>query len=62
MQSPLRSYRKEHGVSLAALADQVGMDETHLSRFERGQAGISLQNAIKISRVTGLPVEVLAPA
>ena len=57
MESALRLYRNENQITLRALSEQTGVGETHLSRLERGKAGVSLPNAIKLATVTGLPVE-----
>lgn len=60
MDSPLRRYRVENNVTLSVLAAKAGIGETHLSRLERGKAGVSLSKAIKLAEVTGLPIEEIA--
>ena len=57
MESALRQYRAENGLTLNDLATRTGIGESHLSRLERRKAGISLPNAIKLAEVTGLPVD-----
>ena len=60
MDTPLRQFRRDRKLTLKALADQTGIGPTHLWRLERGEAGVSLANAIKLAEATGLPIEVLA--
>ncbi len=57
MTSPLRDYRKKHGITMAALAAQVGMDEAHLSKLERGLAGVGVHKLVKLTQITGLKAE-----
>lgn len=61
MNSALKAYRKESGITLAKLAADTGIGEAHLSKLERGKAGVSLPNALKLAAATGLPVEAFAP-
>ncbi len=61
METSLRQYRQQHGITLRDLAARVGMKEPHLSRVERGEAGLSVANALKIMAATGLSLEQLAP-
>lgn len=57
---PLRLWRTEHGVTLATLADRVGVTASHLSEVERDLDTPSLDLATKLSRETtngdGVPV------
>jgi transcriptional regulator with XRE-family HTH domain len=61
MTTPLRTYRKRNGLTLKALGELVGMQEPHLSRVERGEAGLSVANARRLMAVTGLSLDDLAP-
>lgn len=59
---PLRRFRNAQSpkLSLKALADQVGLSESQLSRIER-EGTTSLPQAMKLSEITSLPVEAFAP-
>lgn len=61
MDTPLRQFRRARKLTLRELAEQTGMQEPHLSRVERGEAGLSVTNALKIMEATGLTLEQLAP-
>lgn len=61
MDTPLRQFRRDRKLTLRELAEQTGMQEPHLSRVERGEAGLSVANALKIMEATGLSLEQLAP-
>lgn len=54
--TPLRKFRKDQGKTLDDLAPEVGVTAGQLSRIER-QGTESLTTALKLSEVTGLPVE-----
>lgn len=60
MSSALKTYRKSERITLAKLAEETGIGEAHLSKLERGIAGVSLENALKLAGATGLPVEAFA--
>lgn len=60
MDSALKTYRKSKKLTLADLADETGIGVAHLSKLERGIAGVSLDNALRLAGVTGLPVEAFA--
>lgn len=57
MDSALKKYRTDKKVTLAKLAEDTGIGEAHLWKVERGIAGVSLRNALKLVSVTGLPIE-----
>ena len=48
----LRRWRTAHKITLAALADRVGVEPSHLSEIERGKNRPSLQLAAKLSKAT----------
>jgi transcriptional regulator with XRE-family HTH domain len=50
----LRSRRKALGLTLAQMAERVGVTEGQISRIERF-GGASLATAVKLERETGLP-------
>lgn len=60
MDSALKTYRKTEKVTLAKLAEATGIGEAHLSKLERGIAGVSLENALRLASATGLPIESFA--
>ena len=45
----IRGLRQSHGQSLAELARGVGLTESFLSRLERGQTGVTVDNLRKIA-------------
>ena len=51
----LRTVREAKGLSLQAVADEVGIDISHLSRIERGLALPSIPTLVRITRVLRLP-------
>jgi transcriptional regulator with XRE-family HTH domain len=46
--SRLRRVRKEHGLTQAELARQIGIQQSDLSRMEKGEYRVSLDNLFKI--------------
>lgn len=52
----IREARTELGLSIKELAERVGIDTGHLSRAERGLAGIGDEYRISIARELGRPV------
>lgn len=57
----IRKARQEQGLSLETLALRVGMDAGHLSRGERGLAGIGDDYRIRLASALGQRVEDLFP-
>jgi len=51
---PLRAVRKAQGLSLSQVAQRSGVDVGHLSRVERGQAGLSIDTLARLAKVLGL--------
>lgn len=58
---PLRAYRASQSpkIPLRTLAEQIGVTEGQMSRIER-EGTTSLPHAMKLSEITGLPVETFA--
>lgn len=57
----IRSARKERRMTLEALADDVGLSVTFLSRLERGQVACSIGNLLEIAAVLDLaPAQLFA--
>ena len=51
---PLRTVREARGLSLRHAAARARIDPGHLSRVERGQAGLSVDALVRIAGVLGL--------
>lgn len=52
----IKRARKQRALTLAALAEQVGMDKGYLSRIERGQKVPSIASLLKIAETLEIPV------
>ena len=52
--STLRTVRKARGMSLRRVAEEARIDVGHLSRVERGEAGLSLAGLRRLASVLGL--------
>jgi transcriptional regulator with XRE-family HTH domain len=52
----LRELRAERGITLSALAAQVGISAPHLSRLEKGERQPSIGTLLQIARVYGVTV------
>lgn len=49
---PLRAYRRERGISMAALAKIADTSETTVSRLERREHNAPLDLLVRLSRAT----------
>jgi transcriptional regulator with XRE-family HTH domain len=49
----LRTYREENGLTLAQMAEKVGVSEVSMSRYERGDRMPRPEVMRKIGEVTG---------
>jgi transcriptional regulator with XRE-family HTH domain len=60
---PIRVVREARGLSLRAAAHLAGIDPAHLSKVERGEAGLSVDSLARLARVLGLRelAQLLAP-
>ncbi|QPQ54384.1 helix-turn-helix transcriptional regulator [Allosphingosinicella flava] len=45
----IRAERKAQGLSQEALADEAGIDRSHMGKIERGERNVSLLNVIRIA-------------
>ncbi len=52
--SPLRAVRTAQGLGLVRTAREAGLDPAHLSRVERGTAGLSVGSLARLAKVLGL--------
>jgi transcriptional regulator with XRE-family HTH domain len=57
---PLTLWRKEHGLSMQALAEKVECAQSFISQIEAWKRQPSLKTAAKFRRETGLPIEAFA--
>lgn len=53
----LKCIRTKHGMSQAQLAEAVGMKQSMINRIETQNANLTIQNAIKICKLLGEPLE-----
>jgi transcriptional regulator with XRE-family HTH domain len=51
---PLREVREAQGLSVRETARRAGLDPTHLSKVERGQAKLSIESLARLAAVLGL--------
>jgi len=59
MNNQLKKYRLENKLTQQVLADRIGINKTTYSNFETGARNPSLKVALKIQKITGIPVETL---
>lgn len=59
MNNQLKKYRLENKLTQQVLADRIGINKTTYSNFETGARNPSLRAALKIQKITGIPVETL---
>lgn len=60
----IRTYRASQDMTLKELGAAIGMAFTHLSELEREEKGrnLSLSQALRLSKLFGIPLEQLAEA
>jgi transcriptional regulator with XRE-family HTH domain len=51
---PLRAVREARGLGLRQVAEEAGVDPAHLSRVERGQAGLSVESLRRVAQALAL--------
>lgn len=54
---PLRQWRNLRGLKQKAAAEELGLTEPTLSRYEKGRRIPSLAQAAKLSEKTGIPID-----
>lgn len=54
---PLKQWRDERGLKQKAAAEELGLTEPTLSRYEKGRRIPSLAQAAKLSEITGIPID-----
>lgn len=55
----IREVRRQAGVSQAELARRVGLDQSGVSRLERGKRPVTLPTLRAVARALGVPVTAL---
>ena len=60
--SRIKRLRLERGLTLADLADKVGLSEGHMSRVEAGTRGLRFAKLDRLARALGVPVTDLVAA
>lgn len=48
------TWRKLRGLTQAQLADRAGISRDTLSRLERGDGGVSIENLLRVARGLGI--------
>ena len=56
----IRYYRKMRGLNQSELATQSGLDETMISKIEKGTRGVSFAEAIRFAEILQVPLDQLA--
>jgi transcriptional regulator with XRE-family HTH domain len=51
---PLHGVRVARGLSLREAARRAGIDPGHLSKFERGEERLGIDNLLRLARVLGV--------
>lgn len=55
--NPLRQRMQERGVSQNVLARELSISPAHLSRILSGKRRLGIDNAIRIAKILGVPME-----
>lgn len=55
----LKRYRQDHGLTQAELAEQLGVSDKTISKWENGETYPSKRNMMKISETIDVPLEVM---
>ncbi|MFO0847214.1 MAG: helix-turn-helix transcriptional regulator [Gemmataceae bacterium] len=58
----LRAAIRDSGLSNTEIEDQTGVDNSAISRFLRGERGLTLESAAKIAQFLGLKVSYPNPS
>lgn len=58
---PLKTWRENQGLTQEKAAEQLGLTEPTLSRYETGARMPSLTQAAKLSEKTGIPIDRFVP-
>lgn len=55
----IRQARRQAGISQMQLARMIGVDQSAVSRIERGERSVTVERLVAISRVLGVEPAVL---
>jgi len=55
----IRAFRKEHGMTQAALAQSIGMSMSFIGHVERGTRNISIETLVKLSDTLDITLDML---
>ena len=55
MDNPIRQYRKKFDLTMARMAEKVGMSEASISRLESGKQAMTIGLAEVLEEKTGVP-------
>ena len=55
----IRAFRKEHGVTQAALAESIGISTSFMGHIERGTRIASLETLVKLSETLDISLDML---
>jgi len=58
---PLKNYRKKHSLTRAALARDLDVSKTTITRWEEGKRKIDNTKVALVSSITGIPAKELRP-
>lgn len=57
----IRTWRREHKISIEAAGELVGVSGVQWSRYETGKRRVPAKNLRAVSRITGIPLHELRP-
>jgi transcriptional regulator with XRE-family HTH domain len=60
-ESPIRTYRRLHGLTAKALAEKLKISDVTLRSYENGHRRIPAEFAVEFETITGVPRETLLP-
>ena len=55
----IRAYRRQSGMSQAALAEKAGLHTTYIGQLERGEKNATIETVEKVAAALGLPMDKL---
>ena len=58
---PLKSYREKHSLTRAALARDLSVSKTTITRWEEGKRKIDQDKVPHVANITGIPAKELRP-
>lgn len=55
----IKAFRLRKDISQMELAKMLGVSQTHMSNIERGRAGITIENLVKMSNIFQCSMDVI---